>query len=284
MRHPANSPFTYRPAIVLFFIVLGSLSSTTVAQTSTRELQQFPDVLEESSGLAIHNGNLWTINDSGAGPVLHKLDNSGGLLESITLEAASNRDWESLAHDSEYLFVADIGNNTNSRDEFIIYRISWSSLESGSPEVEEIHFRYGDYKSGSRLAHNFDAEGLTVRGDELWLFSKNRGDRNTNLYRFPKLPGSYALMPSQQLPVDSLITAADIHAENNTLLLIGNQNRVRWLWTIPTNDEGVVWEERELLAITPNDQWEAVLWDGDRVLLSHESNARGYAGLAELTD
>lgn len=274
----------FRSIAFILFIAVGFLPSTATAQTSTRELQQFPDILEESSGLAIHNGSLWTINDSGAGPVVHKLDESGRLVESIILEDASNRDWESLAHDSVHLFVADIGNNTNNRDEFIIYRISWVSLEAGNPEVEEIHFRYGDYRSGSRLAHNFDAEGLSVRGDELWLFSKNRGDRNTNLYRFPKLPGSYAPMPSQQLPVDSLITAADIHAENNKLLLIGNQNRMRWLWTIPTNDEGVLWEERELLAITPNDQWEAVLWDGDRVLLSHESNTRGYAGLAELTD
>lgn len=268
-----------------FVLVVTSVwSYAAAAQTTTHQLQHFPNTLEESSGLAIHNGYLWTINDSGADPVIHKLDSNGRLLESISLDTAANRDWESLAHDSEHLFVADTGNNTNGRDEFTIYRISWSSLDAGVPEVEEIHFRYGDYKSGSRLSHNYDAEGLSVRGDELWLFSKNRGDRNTNLYRFPKTPGSYAPMPSQQLPVDSLITAADIHPDHNTLLLIGNQNRVRRLWTIPTNDQGVVWEQRTLRSITPNDQWEAVLWDGDRILLSHESNTRGYAGLAELSN
>lgn len=250
-----------------------------------REIAAFDDLLSESSGLASHGEFLWTLNDSGSEPLLHKLDRSGRLLQSTTLAGAENIDWESMAQDETHLFIADTGNNLNSRNRFTIYRVPWESLESGSPTFETIIFRYGDYESGNFLLHNFDAEALAVRGDELWLFSKNRGDGRSRLYRFPKRPGDYAPMPSQYLETDSLITAADIHPGTGELLLVGYRlSENDYLWRIPTSDQGVDWNNRQLIVFGPRDQWEAVLWDteSDRILLTHENNTRGFAGLAEL--
>jgi len=249
------------------------------------QLAEFSEMLEESSALAQYGGLLWTLNDSGADAVVHSLDPDGGEQQAIPIAAAENVDWESMAHDSQFFYVADTGNNANTRDVFTVYRIAWSGLLQGEGTAEKIELRYNDYQSGRRTAHNFDAEGLAVRGDELWLFTKNRGDRQTNLYRFPKLPGSYSPDPYQQLPVDALVTAADIHPETGELALLGvRRNRQTYLWRAPTSNEGVDWSRMVETEIQPADQWEAVLWDSSeqRLLLTHENNTRGFAGLAEL--
>ncbi|MDA0687241.1 MAG: hypothetical protein O2948_01245 [Proteobacteria bacterium] len=249
------------------------------------EIAEFSEMLEESSALAQYGGYLWTLNDSGANAVVHSLGPEGSEQESIPISGAENIDWESMAHDGQYLYVADTGNNANTREVFTIYRIAWPDLLQGEARAELIELRYNDYRSGSPTAHNFDAEGLAVRGDELWLFTKNRGDRQTNLYRFPKIPGSYSPAPQQRLPVDALVTAADIHPETGELALLGvRRNRQTYLWRAPTSDEGVDWSKMVETVIQPADQWEAVLWDIDqqRLLLTHENNRRGFAGLAVL--
>lgn len=271
--------------VLLYQQLHGPASLPELGEDTVRELARFETVLAESSALASHGDFLWTANDSGSGPVLHKLDRNGRLQESIEIPGADNIDWESMAHDETHLFVADTGNNRNTRDRFTLYRFAWADLESGQTTFDTIGLRYGDYESGNTLSHNFDAEALAVKDNELWLFSKNRGDRRTNLYRFPKTPGEYTPMPSQQLEVDALITAADIHPASGMLTLIGYRAAgLSILWKIPTHERGVDWERRVEKVIAPADQWEAVLWDtrDGRVLLSHERNRRRYAGLAEL--
>ena len=274
-------------AVIFYFMVHGVpwIIQPDDSEFTVIELAEFSEQLEESSALAQFNGLLWTLNDSGAAAVIHSLGPNGSEQASFTLSGADNVDWESMAHDNEFLYVADTGNNANTRDAFTIYRIAWLALLSGEAEAEKIELRYGDYEPGNPISHNFDAEGLTVRGEELWLFTKNRGDRQSNLYRFPKLPGNYAPEPQQQLPVDALVTAADINPETGELALLGvRRNRQTYLWRAPTSDEGVDWSRMVELEIQPADQWEAVLWDTEqqRLLLTHERNSRRYAGLAEL--
>ncbi len=190
-----------------------------------------------------------------------------------------------MASDDQHLYIADTGNNFNRRDFLVIYRVSWASLETENQDVDRLEIRYGDYRAGNTLSHNFDSEALAVRGDELWLFTKNRGDLRSNLYRFPKVPGNYSPMPSQSLEVNSPITAADINPRTGELALIGNRRGEEdYLWRMPTSEDGVVWEERSLTPFAPIDQWEAVLWDvsAGRILLSHEQNATRFAGIAEI--
>ena len=136
---------------------------------------EFPDLLEESSALAIADEVVWTLNDSGNTAVLFALSLQGQILAEVPIGNARNVDWESLAQDESHFFVADTGNNLNSRDRLVIYRIPKPRLNSENIAAEFISIRYAGYKSGNMSSHNFDAEALAVRGDELWLFSKNRG-------------------------------------------------------------------------------------------------------------
>ena len=211
----SNIVFLLSCLALAFFLVLSNRFPYSIEspQLELTQLARFPMLLSESSALASSQDFLWTLNDSGAGATIHKLDAQGNYLESLNIPAIDNIDWESMAGDEEYLYISDTGNNGNTRGEFTIYKIAWESLSGGEIAVEEIRLRYADYVSGAGFSHNFDAEGLAVKGNELWLFSKNRGDGNTNLYRFPVAAGRHEAAISQTLPVDALITAADINPE-----------------------------------------------------------------------
>ncbi len=281
-----------RLAANLTLLGLAALSAfPATAQEVTRllsnEIAALDGILAESSGLAYQLNSLWTHNDSGDEARLFQLDLQGKVLRQVRVSNAEHVDWESMAHDADYLYIADTGNNSNSRAEFTIYRIAWNALQAGhNAEVsaELITIRYGDYVAGNSLSHNFDAEGLAVRGDELWLFSKNRGNQQSTLYRFPKSPGSYQPEPVQSLSVDALVTGADIDPRTGRLVLtLYRGNAGNFLWSAATDETGVLVDTAREIAISPSDQWEALVFDPDtpnRLYLTHENNTRGYAGLA----
>ena len=265
-------------------LVLHACSPAQDRQLNVEFMTEFPDLLEESSALALADEVVWSLNDSGNTAVLFALSLQGQILAEVPIRNARNIDWESLAQDESHFFVADTGNNLNSRDRLVIYRIPKPRLDSENITAELISIRYAGYESGNMSSHNFDAEALAVRGNELWLFSKNRGNGNSDLYRLPKLPGNYVVEISQSLPMRSLVTAADIHPETSELVLISVRREdfglQSLIWFAPTTGDGVDWERHRVVHLAPSDQWEAVVWLNEaEVLLSHESNARGFAGL-----
>ena len=268
-------------------IFYSSLLHASELQVS--ELMRFDSSLSESSGLASHGRFLWSINDSGNQNEVLKLSQAGDQINSIEITNATNIDWESLAQDDEYLYIGDIGNNFNRRNNFTIYKVAWHLLENNSAEAEIITFSYADYEKGSWNSHNFDAEGIAVREEEIWLFTKNRGDGNSDLYRFPKLPGHYELKKTQSLAVDSLVTAADIDPRTGKLILLSMKRLstgwVNIFWSALTADSGVIWDSQNSINISPTDQWEGILWESSKgdILMTHEKNTRKSAGLAKLT-
>ena len=232
------------------------------AEIDVQGVVRWGDEVNETSGLASDGSHIWTINDSGNPNRLYRFSPDGNSLGSVLISNATNVDWESLGHDENFLYIADTGNNLNLRREFTIYRVALGSLERTSVEAELITISYKDYISGNLRSHNFDAEAIAIRGDEIWLFTKNRGDGNTNLYRFPKVPGTYEIEKTQTLPVDSLVTAADIDPLSGQLVLLSTRRRSlgreTTLWHAPTTQDGVVWAESQSWQILPQDQWEAV--------------------------
>tara|TARA_B110000037_G_scaffold107865_1_gene124995 strand:+ start:2915 stop:3799 length:885 start_codon:yes stop_codon:yes gene_type:complete len=281
--------FLFHQLIGIFFLTIFYCSFLSASDLEVTKLMFFENSLNESSGLASHGGFLWSINDGGNRNEVLKLSQAGDRINSIEITNAVNIDWESLAQDEEYLYVGDIGNNFNRRNIFTIYKVAWHLLDNNSAEAEIITFSYSNYKKGNFGSHNFDAEGIAIREQEIWLFTKNRGDGNTDLYRFPKIPGHYEPKKSQSLAVESLVTAADINPLTGALILLSTRRQeegwVNILWSAPTTDSSVIWDSSRSINISPSDQWEGVLWkrsDGS-IFLTHEKNTRGAAGLAILT-
>ena len=289
MKNHSNPAVLFYQNVCVLLISIFFMTSSIGAELQIKNISRLSSKIDETSGLASHGNFIYTINDSGNSNLLHKLSRDGNILGSILISNADNTDWESLAQDDDFLYIADTGNNFNLRRTFTIYKISWTQLENFEAEAELITFSYGDYIPGNMRTHNFDAEAITIRGDEIWLFSKNRGDGNSKLYRFPKTSGSYQPMPVQSLPVNSLVTGADINPITGDLLLTSTRRQgSRWesfLWMAPTSIDGVEWDKNQKAAIFPSDQWEAVIWNEESggMILTHENNVQGYAGMGELS-
>jgi hypothetical protein len=87
--------------------------------------------INESSGLVAAQtaGFYWTNNDSGDGPNLYAIDETGASRGVWRVAGASARDWEDIAagpgpqSDRRYLYIGDIGDNDEKRQDIIVYRI-----------------------------------------------------------------------------------------------------------------------------------------------------------------
>lgn len=127
--------------------------------------------IQESSGLTsskCHEEVLWTHNDSGNSAELFAISPDGSLLGIHNFTGLVNRDWEAIASYKStngkcFLYIGDIGNNTQSKQEHIIYRVeeptvyaNLDSLSSNTSETSEyILFTYPDgyHDSETLLVH-----------------------------------------------------------------------------------------------------------------------------------
>jgi len=242
---------------------------------SVQLLSTLADEVRETSGLAQSNGLLWTMNDSGDGPYLYAVDKQFELQKKIFVSNAENIDWEELAQDEEYLYVADCGNNRGYRQKLQIYKIRWDQLESigknssGSVTAETLTFEYKDrVKESGTKDHNYDCEALASVGDELWLFTKNRKDQKTNLYRVNKHEQFQSVASSSGFDVGGLITAADYVRETNYLVLMGYEKNYlfgqSFIWLVPLIQGDPLqpdWSRAKYHKLSIYAQWEAILWD-----------------------
>lgn len=183
------------------------------------------DEVEETSGLLEIEGRLITHNDSGGEPVLYEVDTlTGDVLRRVTLINADNKDWEDICADDTYIYVGDIGNNNGNRTDLRIYRITIADyFASDSVTADTIAYHYADQTdfSSSLFSTDFDAEGLTVIGDSLFIFTKNWGNFRTNVYTVPTLPGTYTAHRRDSLNTEGMVTGAAYNPENGILALSG---------------------------------------------------------------
>lgn len=199
--------------------------------------------VKETSGLVYHEGLLWTHNDSGGESVLYGLDTSSGdIKRTIRVQNAKNVDWEEIAIDEQYLYIADIGNNNGNRKDLVIYQIELDDLkwDTVSATVRKISFPdQVDFSSQSNKT-NYDAESLVSIGDQLYIFSKNWIDTRTRIYSLDKKDTLADLRLLHEWNCNGMITGADFNEEDSVLALCGYtltlQPFVWFLWDFPTKE------------------------------------------------
>lgn len=187
---------------------------------------ELPIEVNETSTLIFLENRVWTLNDSGNKATIYVLDTlTGRVLQEVTLENATNTDWEEMCCDDKYLYVGDFGNNVGMRTDLCIYKVAIENLPdqgNASVKAEKISFRYPDQHSFEfSKTHNFDCEAFISFGDSLYLFTKNRGDSQTKVYRLPKKAGIWNADYMSAFNVNGLITGADYNASKNELVLVG---------------------------------------------------------------
>lgn len=194
-----------------------------------------------------------------------------------------------MAQDEQYLYVADCGNNRGERLEFQLYSIRWSDLVSATERVasERIHFRLADRRAGSGYRqHDNDCEAIARVGDGIWLLTKGWASGHSRLYQLDLHSREQQLQTLAEWPVGGLVTAMDYSARRQELAVLGYTlgrfSSETFLWRIPVRKGKPQWEEAVRDRLWPSGQWEAVLWQGDDLLLTRESSLLGAARLGRV--
>jgi hypothetical protein len=186
-------------------IVLAFLSSAYSASSQLIELHALPESLAEISGLELLNDStLIGFNDGGNKPKLYLMNLKGKVTKTITVLDVKNKDWEDIAIDKEYIYIGDIGNNSNKRTSLKIYKVKIEDvLKKKEVKAKEIKFNYGEQTAFPPSADSmfFDAEGMTIYNDSIWVFTKDRSTSPngfSSIYKIPTTPGTYICYKSEQ--------------------------------------------------------------------------------------
>lgn len=195
------------------------------------ETYALSEKLNEISGLEfLNDSTLIAMNDGGNKSEIYLLNLEGEILRTIDILDTKNRDWEDIARDDEYVYIGDIGNNRNEREKLSIVKVKISDiLTRDEVTAEKIKFHYAEQTRYPPSADSmyFDAEGMTVCNDSIWIFTKDRSkpfQGMSHVYKIPTTPGKYEISASQKLHIGTDgwwtdgITAADFKGDQLYLL------------------------------------------------------------------
>jgi len=200
------------------------------ASVNTDSSVTLPTSVDETSGLIIWNGSLYTINDDSDNN-LYRLDPATGNIEqTLPISGTTNQDWEELAQDADYLYIGDFGNNVNgNRANLNIIKVGKAGLLGNAPVAEYINFSYPEQTAFTPTGNNstnFDCEAMVVGNDSIYLFTKQWVGQQTVLYALPKTPGTYSAQYKGTLNVNGLVTGATYLPEKKLVVLCGYSNLV----------------------------------------------------------
>ncbi len=189
------------------------------------------DVLKATSGLLLWQGSLLSHNDSDDNS-LYVLDStSGDVLVTFPINGIDPTDWESLTQDDFYFYFGDFGNNaTGNRQDLKIYRIARNAISATNPVINTIEFSYEDQTDFSSPGVNntdFDCEAMFVKGDSIYLVTKQWFSQKTSIYALPKAPGTYQAKLKGSLDVNGMVTGVSYQADKNYLVLLGYSNTLQ---------------------------------------------------------
>ena len=201
-----------------FYIIIFLFTNAIIFSQNVVQDINLSKKLDETSGLEIIGNQLITINDSGNNPILFYLDKNGNIVKERKIECCKNNDWESLAVDYEFIYIADFGNNYDTRKNLSIIKIP---IAENINESEIINFSYPEQKKFRRIYRRseYDAEALISFEDKLLIFTKNKRKKITEIYSLPKNAGNYQAKKIGSLNTDSIVTGGDYDKATNTLAL-----------------------------------------------------------------
>lgn len=212
--------------ILLFISAAGLL---VLSQSLNYEKKEYHYVLldkqlDETSGLLNADIGIWTHNDSDSEPILYKISDITGKIEKqVTITNAENIDWEGIAADENYVYVADCGNNKGYRRNLRILKVSKQDLvDNKRVTAEIINFSYPEQTDFTpRKVHDFDCEAVIIKNNQLYLFTKNRDQKGSHLYTLPTKAGTYSAKKIGTYNIEGLITGACLNPKDNSVYLLG---------------------------------------------------------------
>lgn len=189
--------------ILSFF---GFLQLTVHAQVV--EEFELSEKLEEISGLEqLNDSTLIGFNDGGNKSEVYLLNLQGKIVKTVDVKDTKNHDWEDITRDDTYIYIGDFGNNQNKRDNLSIVRLKIADILSKKEvDADKITFRYEEQTAFPPKDDSlfYDAEGMALYNDSIWIFTKDRSVPFTGIshvYKVPAKPGDYTVKASLRVPI-----------------------------------------------------------------------------------
>lgn len=173
--------------LIILFLLLSNLSFAQFKRAG-----RVPEELKEISGLEQWGDFTLAINDSGNEPLVYVLkDNS--IHHTVRIINARNVDWEDLAisTDGKFLFIADLGNNSQSRRNLTVYQVRTTELKDTVANfMKAIKVSYPEQKAfpPNKDGMYFDCEAITCIGSDLYVFTKNNTKPYDGICKVYKVP------------------------------------------------------------------------------------------------
>lgn len=181
--------------IITLIIIQSAFSQQTdFLKIKKYRVNYLNDKIEETSGLNILNGKLYTFNDSGNSAELFEIDKKSGEIIRTLKTNLINTDWEALANDGENFYIGDFGNNTGTRKDLMIYKVPYERLDESNvikiPGSEraldgtKIQFYYPEQTEfiSKNIKNDFDAEAMIYLNGKLHIFTKEWVSKATSHY------------------------------------------------------------------------------------------------------
>lgn len=196
-------------------MVSGTLTGATLAEVSgVAASRQTPDV-------------LWMHNDSGNDAALYAVSTTGEVRGWISLPDA--RDLEDVAiarcpaAERWCIWVADIGDNAQARDEVRIFIVPEPPVRDGEIVVDGIATLQRTYADG---AHDAEALMVAEDGQRFWIVTKVEGEM-TQVFAGTAGAGPRGTLdeiarfnaPGVAVPMGKMVTGADLHPSGERLAI-----------------------------------------------------------------
>jgi len=167
--------------------------------------------LDEISGVVVGHrmdGVLWVEEDSGNNAAVYALEPTGEVVAEVTVDGATNEDWEDLAWAKGHLWVGDIGDNERERSEIQVYSFPEPS-DRNVTSVDATILRL-QYEDGP---HDAEAMFVDPRDELLYLIEKQLTEPESAVYAVPLRevrPGEVGVLRLVARVPLSIVTAADL--------------------------------------------------------------------------
>ncbi|GEQ87218.1 hypothetical protein ULMS_27260 [Patiriisocius marinistellae] len=220
-------------SFLLFIISLYSCGQQDFGKMEI--ITSLPDEFAEISGIEMipNNESLWLISDSGSDATVMSYDlKEKKMAQQFTIKNAQNVDWEDLASDKRgNLYIGDFGNNASKRKDLTIYKINdIANLASQDTATQKITFKLSDQTDypPKKKDRNYDIEAFFNKGENLYLFTRNRSkdfDGTTKVYKLPATPGDYTAQLIDTFKTcndddDCQVTSATINHQTGDIILL----------------------------------------------------------------
>jgi hypothetical protein len=296
----ASLPFRFAFSVVVVLLIAAGLRLTSRGQINPADSGAVlldSNLVTESSGLARSRqaeDRLWTHNDSGDSPRLFAVTRQGNFLASLTIQHAQAVDWEDMCsftrNGTDYLAVADVGDNVEMRKEVVIYGVEEPALPESNRETLalstrlkfELHVRYpkGPVNCEAIAYDPWRQQFILATKERLWShiyavdFDPHKSQQSTTA----QLIGSLIL---------PMVTGAAISDDGQLLALstygptclLRRKPDVDWTAASEAERRQAKWypkssEELELVPAPPRRQGEAVCFDttGSKLLMTSEGS------------